>query len=95
MDLKELERICQEVLRLEYRQFRRNLKHSEFIDSNYTAHMELNRMMLNVRQKVEQRFKMDPNAKNYIQAQIMLTDYIRMGREYGLRYGKGLGIMKD
>ncbi|RDY57733.1 hypothetical protein [Flagellimonas nanhaiensis] len=95
VDLIELERVCQEVLRLEYRLFRKNMRDPHFVDSNYKAHKELQNMMFNVRQKIEDRVYISSHAENYLQAQIMLTDYVKMGREYGLKYGKKLGVMRD
>nr|WP_299067236.1 hypothetical protein [uncultured Allomuricauda sp.] len=96
VDLGKLEKICQEVLRLEYRSFRRNLKSDGmFITNNYTAHKELKKMMLRVRENIESRFPNYMKAENYVQAQLMITKYFTMARTYGLRYGKKIGKMRD
>lgn len=90
MNYKEgYEKICQTVLRKHYREYRKRVDDSFFIDSEQSAERALTEMLNRVREEVNGMVYIDykdlnsRNAANYI-----LSEYLLMGRRYATRYYK-------
>lgn len=90
MDYKKgYEKICQQVLRKHYREYRKRVNDPFFIDSREKAAVALTHMLNEVSNEVQSTVSIDyrdinsRNAANYI-----LSEYLSIGRKYGTRYYK-------
>lgn len=84
---EQYEEICQRVLRKHYREFRARVSDPFFVDCEYTAKIELNKMLRNARAEMEAVIhikRSDFNSREI--AEIMLGKYLMIGRKYGQRY---------